>query len=189
MADDKNIPVLTPEFHRARRQLMLWSGVLFAWNLVGIDIAEVAKGEGNLAALARSLKSPQAVPWVLIILVAYFLYRMSIEWLHSPEMRREMRASKADFTVSWLVALVAYCLHFGQEFAGVQVADWLTKKNVMSGLFFGTLAGTLVHRRRDLREGLRNRKLPELLLIWPVIGKIMVERSWCQTYTFDKTET
>jgi len=30
---------LTPEYHKARKQLMLWAGTLFVWQFIGIDLA------------------------------------------------------------------------------------------------------------------------------------------------------
>lgn len=58
---------LTAEYSRARGQLILWSGILFAWEFIGIDLTE-----SGIGAFAKSLKNPQAVPWILLILVVYF---------------------------------------------------------------------------------------------------------------------
>jgi len=52
------------------RQLVLWSGILFAWELIGIDIENVS---GDIASFAKSVKSPQAIPWVFLVLVGILL--------------------------------------------------------------------------------------------------------------------
>jgi len=53
---------------------MLWSGILFIWELVGIDLEKAKEAGGNAGAIIGAIKSPQAVPWALLILVAYFLF-------------------------------------------------------------------------------------------------------------------
>src|SRR5690242_17142706 len=71
---------LSTEYHKARKQLMLWAAILFIWELVGIDLDKAKDAEGYAGALIKSIKSPQAVPWVLTAIVIYFLFKCSIEW-------------------------------------------------------------------------------------------------------------
>jgi hypothetical protein len=40
---------LTPEYHKARKQLMLWAGILFVLELVGIDFEKAKEAGGMLA--------------------------------------------------------------------------------------------------------------------------------------------
>src|SRR5215470_10836100 len=82
---------LTSEYHRARKQLMLWAGILFIWELVGIDLEKAKEAGGNAGAIITAIKSPQAVPWALLILVAYFLFKTSIEWFQCSGLRRALR--------------------------------------------------------------------------------------------------
>jgi len=42
------------------------------WELVGIDLEKAKEAGGNAGAIVSAIKSPQAVPWALMILVAYF---------------------------------------------------------------------------------------------------------------------
>lgn len=71
---------LSSEYHKARKQLMLWAGILFIWELVGIDLEKAKEAGGNAGAIITAIKSPQAIPWVLLVLVAYFLFKVWIEW-------------------------------------------------------------------------------------------------------------
>lgn len=93
---------LSPEYHKARKQLMLWAGVLFIWELVGIDLEKAKETEGNVGALVRAIKSPQAIPWVLLILVGYFLFKYSVGWYQCSERRRNLRVSRIDFNSGWM---------------------------------------------------------------------------------------
>ena len=52
---------------------MRWASILFIWEFVGIDLEKAKDAEGYAGALVRSLKSPQAVPWILLALVFCFL--------------------------------------------------------------------------------------------------------------------
>lgn len=69
---------LSGEYHKARKQLMLWSAILFIWELVGIDLDKAKDAEGNVGALIKSIKSPQAIPWALLIMVGYFVFKLRI---------------------------------------------------------------------------------------------------------------
>ena len=119
---------LSNEYHKARKQLMLWSAVLFIWELVGIDLDKAREAGGNAGALISSIRSLQAVPWVLLILVAYFLFKCSVEWYQCSPARRERRVSKIDFASAWIVALMAFVLYVGQAISRVQFADVLQQQ-------------------------------------------------------------
>lgn len=130
-------PALADEYHKARRQLMLWSGILFAWELVGVDLGKAAQADGTIGAVVNAIKSPQAVPWVILILVAYFVFRLSVEWLQSSHSRRTLRVARVDFGSCLAVAVIAYALYFGQRIAQVQFADYfLTPTGIAATMGF-----------------------------------------------------
>lgn len=128
---EKNIPpksarepqALSSEYHKARKQLMLWAGILFVWELVGIDLEKAKETGGNAGAIITAIKSPQAIPWVLLILVAYLLFKTTIEWHQCSFARRQLRVSRVDFVSAWVVSLGAYVLYVFQAVKKVQVAD------------------------------------------------------------------
>src|SRR5206468_11808170 len=91
---------LSTEYHKARKQLMLWAGILFIWELVGIDLEKAKEAGGNAAAIIGAIKSPQAVPWVLLILVGYFLFKVIIEWYQCSKAPREVVVARIDFRSS-----------------------------------------------------------------------------------------
>jgi hypothetical protein len=154
---------LTPEYHKARKQLMLWAGILFIWELVGIDLEKAQNAGGNAGALVKSIKSPQAVPWVFLILLAYFLFKTTIEWYQCSVARRSLRVSRIDFTSAWIVSLLAFALYVGQAISRVQFAN-VVKPSVKVGAFLvagfaafmfvgaAVAAGTDIWRRERLER-------------------------------------
>lgn len=114
---------LSTEYHKARKQLMLWAAILLVWEFIGIDLEKAKDADGNVGAFVKSIKSPQAIPWVLLILVGYFLFKCTVEWYQCNATRRGMRVARIDFTSAWLISLLAYALYFGQELSRVQLAD------------------------------------------------------------------
>lgn len=132
---------LTSEYHKARKQLMLWAGILFIWELVGIDLEKAKEAGGNAGAIITAIKSPQAVPWVLLILVAYFLFKTSIEWYQCSASRRALRVSRIDFGSAWLVTLLACALYVYQAISRIQFADVVQSSNKASSLGGGLPLG------------------------------------------------
>ena len=116
---------LSTEYHRARKQLLLWSAILLGWSLIGIDLEKVKEAEGNVGVLMRAIKSPQAVPWVLLILIGYFIFKVTIEWRQSSQGRRKLRVAKIDYYSAVSIAVIAYFLYFGQIVSRIQIADFL----------------------------------------------------------------
>jgi hypothetical protein len=120
---DKQAPPLSDHYHKARKQLVLWSGILFAWEFIGIDLAALKESGGQVGPIIKAIKSPQAVPWVLLVMVFYFFYRTIIEWYQSDPLRRNLRVSKADMIVSMGCGMSAIFLYFIQRLLELQVAD------------------------------------------------------------------
>jgi hypothetical protein len=162
---------LTPEYHKARKQVMLWAGILFVWELIGIDLEQVKKAGGYTGALITAIKSPQAVPWVLFILVAYFLFKTTVEWHQCSAARRNLRISQIDFRSAWIISLIAYALYIVQSIIHIQFADifgnwgtffwgifsvfnWGTLFSIFLGLMTGVAIGwTHFALKRPMSQG------------------------------------
>ena len=132
---------LSTEYHKARKQLMLWAGILFIWELVGIDLEKAKATGGNAGAIITAIKSPQAIPWVLLVLVAYFLFKLWIEWNQCGVARRQTLASRLDFGSAWVVAFMAGILYVYQAISRIQVADVVQQSNRLPSVSIGFLAG------------------------------------------------
>ena len=125
---------LTPEYHKARKQLMIWAAILFIWELVGIDLEKAQEAGGNAGAFIKSIKSPQAVPWALLILVGYFAFKLRIEWRQCSETRRQVAEAKQDYYLAFVVAICACSLYIGQTIWRVQLADRLGNSGVSASV-------------------------------------------------------
>ena len=132
---------LSSEYHKAHKQLMLWATVLFIWELVGVDLGKAKDVGGNIGPIVNALKSPQAVPWVLLILVIYFLFKCSIEWAQCRTERRKLPFARADFVSGWIVALAAITLYIAQTISRIQFADLLKNRGTRDSVVFGLIIG------------------------------------------------
>ena len=166
MPDEKPAPrpardpqALSAEYHKARKQLMLWSGILFIWELIGIDLEKAKEAGGNAGAIITAIKSPQAIPWVLLILVAYFLFKTTVEWYQCSAPRRALRVSRIDFGSVWITAALAYALYIYQRVRNVQFADAIqTRPAIAPSAAVGLAAGIallvlILAKRERYRSG------------------------------------
>jgi hypothetical protein len=165
---EPQIPPLTNAYHKTRRQLGLFSGLLIVWELIGIDLEENISGYINV-----TLKSPQAGPYVLIVLVLYFAFRLTIEWYQCDARRRSLFASRLDVVVALSIASFACALFFVQAGFNVQIADLDRSPLTRLGLA-GAVLGAMVGFQIRLIRRLRREKLPAgghivLLGVWSAL--------------------
>jgi hypothetical protein len=132
---------LSSEYHKAHKQLMLWSTILLIWELIGVDLSKAKDAGGNIGPIVTDLKSPQAVPWALTGLVIYFLFKCSVEWAQCHVERRKLRFARVDFISAWIVALAALGLYVGQALSRAQLANTIQEskgaQSVMAGFAIG----------------------------------------------------
>ncbi len=119
---------LTPEYHKAHKQLMLWSAILFIWELIGIDLEKAKDAGGNVGPVVTALKSPQAVPWALMGLVVYFVFKCSVEWSQCDVDRRRILFARIDFVSAIVVSGAAIMLYAVQSLSRVQVANLVAQQ-------------------------------------------------------------
>lgn len=137
MAEETTEPQTTPqvvtsdpmgEVNKARRQCVLWAGILFAFEFVGVRTAE-EEGKPLVGILENlgNLKSPGAIPWVLLTLLVYFVYRYVIEWRKVSPEHRSNQAHRIDWWVSLGIPAIAVVVFILQRAKGVQLFDLATK--------------------------------------------------------------
>jgi hypothetical protein len=135
---------LSGEYHKAHKQLMLWSTILLIWELIGVDLSKAKDAGGNIGPIVTALKSPQAVPWALAGLVVYFLFKCSVEWAQCHVDRRKIRFARVDFISAWIVALAALALYVGQALSRAQLANTIQGSTVFDSILGGAMLGFLL---------------------------------------------
>jgi hypothetical protein len=128
-------PALTEAYQKAHKEYGLFSALLFAWELVGFKIQKA-----TVASYEIEILSPQAIPWVFIVLVVYFAYRVTIEWLQCDSYRRRTKPSTIDFVGSHIIGASSIALFTYQRIAQAQLASTVTQTGGES--FFALLVGS-----------------------------------------------
>jgi hypothetical protein len=142
-----DIPPLNDQYHRARKNLALFSGLLFAWEFIGIELSN-----DPIATFRLSIKTPLAAPYVLLVLIVYFLTRTVIEWYQSDAERRTMRVSRLDFSLSITIAALAIFTFLFQAIAKMQLFTYLAQRSAPSILasLSGLLFSIILLKRKDI---------------------------------------
>lgn len=133
----QDIPPVSQEYHRARKQLVLWSALLFAWEFIGIEIKDNLFPNLNV-----HIKSPGAAPYVLLCLVLYFGYRIVMEWLHMPPERRNVRITRRDFKVSIAIPIIALLVFGIQQVLKTQIYTIISEDALI--IFVGVVIAFLI---------------------------------------------
>jgi hypothetical protein len=128
---------LSSEYHHARRNLNLASALFFGWEFIGIDLAaKDGATEVETSGVHFVIKSPGAVPWVLLILVGFFLIRLWLEWIQCDQRRRIETPARIDVALSTAIALGSLLVFFYQSTAKVQLFE---QREINGNLFAGSL--------------------------------------------------
>lgn len=114
---DKNIPI-TESYQKARRVYAGFSALLLAWEFIGIGITEA-----NISTLKIEIKSPDAIPFVLLVLVIYFAYRLSNEWMMLSKQVRGRKYAKIDLFLSHLIAGISIAVFIFQLIIDAQIFE------------------------------------------------------------------
>ena len=131
-------PPLTEAYQKAHKQYGLFTALLIGWELVGFTVEEMP-----LDSVKVTLKSPEAIPYVLLALVVYFGYRLTIEWLQCDRKRRQIRAAMTDFWVAHIIGSAAIGLFVFQQVFNVQLIDLSPKQRLAFGATISSFAGIL----------------------------------------------
>ena len=175
---------LSSEYHKAHKQLMLWATILFIWEFVGVNLDEAKDAGGNIGPIVAAIKSPQAVPWVLLILVFYFLFKCSVEWAQCHVDRRRILFARIDYVAALIVSGAAITLYVGQTISNVQFANALQTPQKMRSTFAGIMiaAGVAIDALALVQGYVHRRTVPRraylLLIPLPLIALVYVWRVW-----------
>jgi hypothetical protein len=108
-------------YRKAHKSYVLASGLLAAWELLGITLNTKEKW-------GIELKSPTAVPLILFTLVSYSGYKMWIEWLQCDREAQNNRAARLDFLIAHLIAASAIIISIVQYLWRIQIVNVIETK-------------------------------------------------------------
>lgn len=148
-ATAEEAPHFSDPYHAARRGYVVSAGLLLAWGLVGLSVSDADVGDVPI-----KIASPDAVPYVLVVLVLYFAFRLTTEWLHTDIRRRRLRISQVDFAVSHVIGCAAIGSYLVQRLGGAaRIATWIKSPASLLAIGFALGAGlaalSLVRRTRS----------------------------------------
>jgi len=116
----KSPPPLSNAYQKAHRTYVLSAALLASWELIGIELNTKEKW-------GVELKSPKAVPLILLAMIVYFGYRVTVEWMQCDEERRSHRAANVDFIVAHTIAAFALLISFIQYLLHIRIADTISR--------------------------------------------------------------
>lgn len=136
------VPQLSDQYHRARKQFALFSGLLLGWVLVGV---EIPAEQPILANLNIRLLTPSAFPSILVILVIYFAYRTALEWFQLDSRRRNVLPSRIDLIGSFALGAVSIGIYVLQRAIEMRLGEIVVRHTVdIVYITAGTGIGTVV---------------------------------------------
>jgi hypothetical protein len=121
-----NIPPLNEHYYKSRNSLLMFSAILLAWELIGINLESYETSGTKI-----TIEDGEAIPYVLFILIVYFIYRVTIEWLQSDELRRTLKQSKVDFITTMIIPVLSMAIYSIQRwldfsiFESPKVKSWI----------------------------------------------------------------
>ena len=102
-------------YHAARHAYGLISGVLLAWEFVGIGFSPTP-----IPAVGITIKSPIAIPYVLLVMVVYFGLRFCIEVDQLDTKRRSLASVRADIWMAHIIGVVAIGVFLGDALFAIK---------------------------------------------------------------------
>jgi hypothetical protein len=128
----KAAPALTNTYQKAHKSYVLASALFASWVLIGFGLN--TKDRWGL-----EIKSPNGIPLILLTMIFYFGYRLTVEWMQCDEERRSMRVAKVDFLIAHGIAVVALSIGVIQYLSHIRIADYVSTANTRPALFIFAL--------------------------------------------------
>jgi hypothetical protein len=138
--EDSVSPHPTESYHKARRLFALLSGILLAWEYVGIRVGQQNAGGNGISGqppvapdaklpifdMPMTFEHPEVIPSVILILVMYFGIRYTIEWLASTGKERGRVAWIADRVIAYMIGVLAISVFALQRMSAFRLANIIT---------------------------------------------------------------
>ena len=147
---------MTEAFRRTRKHYIFFSGLLIAWELVGLRLPEDGKISSTIDI---ELLSPNAAPFVLIALIVYFAFRTALEWRYCSPPKEHQKIAGLDYWSAHGIAVAALGLFAFQRLLQMQIANEVDLHDPQSilGMYFGFLPGASFIAWEMFKDGYQNR--------------------------------
>lgn len=158
----KNAPPLPEAYHRARRNLVLFSAILLSWEFVGI--VPKVDASPSLFGISVGITNHSAIPFVVSLLVLFFSVRLLVEWQQVDEERRKHTFARIDASISGALAVLAMSVFAFQTISGIdivaeyQALDWATKGILVYSISAVSFTWVAWNHNRTCRSALERDK-------------------------------
>lgn len=178
----EDIPALPEAYHKARKQYGFFSALLMAWELIGI---KVVQGKA-LMFFNIEFERFHLMPLVLLSLIVYFGFRITIEWMQADVMRTKEKLTQMDFWVSHLIAassvgiLIISELRIAQKIKNSANSVWEILIAFTIGLIIAFLFAKLLESLKTLQMKYRVAGiiLSAVILLVGLAGALWVLSNW-----------
>lgn len=111
-------------YHSARKMLVLFSGILLSWEVVGIQVGP----QLNWPAIGNSVRieNPSVIPSIVFLVILYFSVRFTLEVMALHERALDLgRAMWLDAGLTWGIAALSIGVFIVQRTSSFRVAGVL----------------------------------------------------------------
>ena len=150
---------MTDAYHKARRQLALFSGLLLVWEYIGVRLGDIPTGTVKaklpVADATVTLQNPEVVPVVIAIVTIYFAYRLTVEWFQCDDDIRHSLVTRIDLYVAYFIASSALIVFAFQQATTFRLAELLTPQiafGLITGFFTGLGVLVVIRLLRSMRS-------------------------------------
>tara|TARA_R110002126_G_scaffold25171_16_gene86459 strand:- start:2211 stop:2981 length:771 start_codon:yes stop_codon:yes gene_type:complete len=160
--ENYDFPPMNEAYYKARRNFNLFSGLLLGWEYLGVTITRPGEATADATIPGTNLKAtilnPEAIPFVVFLLVMFFGFRWLVEFFQNNVGRRKTRPSVFDFWASAILSIFAIAVYLIQQLSDVRIADNIGYINdfgvygVTSGIILGFLCYCYVRVLSGLRK-------------------------------------
>lgn len=160
LESEAELAQLTSEYHKTRRQLMLWTAVLFCHVLLELKPDDFELIGNKVGAILKMLASRQMLDVALIALIIYFFVRLWITWFQCDPKRRRIMVSRIDMGFSIVVSASGLAVYLFQSLKSIalhnsifsSVDNWLAILVLNGSWATGLLGIALIFRLTDYQS-------------------------------------
>jgi len=146
----KAVIELSDEYHKSRKYLVLFSGLLFGLMFAGFRVNRPPQNAIEKVIpytdIQISFDSPDVIQYLLVFLVVYFYYRLFIQWKLTGIASRSNKWAQIDFEITQSIAIISILSFCLQKYTNYKLVDIFETPFLLSfcgALISGELVGLM----------------------------------------------